>query len=168
MLAAKWRQVQIGLGHPRDTVGYPLAPLAPAPAYRGRVVVDTDLCVGCGGCADVCPARCVTITDRGREERVIRRHLERCILCGRCEEACAYEAVRLVADWEWASPDRHDLIVEQRLFMGACDRCGRCFIAPHPLDHAVVGMRADEPDAGPVEVAVDGVAAAAAAPGGPR
>jgi hydrogenase-4 component H len=170
MLAAKWRQIHIGLGHPRDTVGYPLTPLAPAPAYRGRVVVDTDLCVGCGGCAVVCPTRCVMITDRSREERVIRRHLDRCIVCGRCQEACAYEAVKLVADWEWGSPDRGDLLIEQRLFMGTCDRCGRCFIAPHPLDHAAVGMLADEPDTGPVRVAGEAAEAvpAPAAAGGSR
>jgi len=145
MISSKWRQLGFGLAHPRATVGYPLAPLAPDPAYRGRVVVDTTRCTGCGGCADVCPARCVRITDLSRDERIIRRHLDRCILCGRCADACAYEAVRLEADWETGTPDRGDLLIEQRLFMGACDRCGRCFIASHPLDHVLTGMRHDEP-----------------------
>ncbi len=146
MLAAKWRQIRFGLGHASDTVGYPLAPLAPDPAYRGRVVVDTDLCTGCGGCADVCPARCILITDLTREVRVIRRHLDRCIACGRCQEACAYDAVRLEPEWENATPDRADLLIEQRLFMGACDRCGRCFVSAHPLDRPrITGMRYDEP-----------------------
>ncbi len=145
MLSSKWRQLGFGLAHPRDTVGYPLAPLAPDPAYRGRVTVDTARCTGCGGCADVCPARCVRITDLSRHERVIRRHLDRCILCGRCVDACAYEAVSLAADWETGTPDRGDLVIEQHLFMGACDRCGRCFLAKHPLDHPRTGMRRDEP-----------------------
>jgi formate hydrogenlyase subunit 6/NADH:ubiquinone oxidoreductase subunit I len=141
MLSSKARQIGFGLATPRATVGYPLAPLAPDPAYRGRVVVETDLCTGCGGCADVCPARCIEIHDPSRTERVIVRRLDRCILCGRCADACAYDAVRLEADWETATPDRAALVVEQHLFMGACDRCGRCAIPAHPLDHVVVGLR---------------------------
>jgi formate hydrogenlyase subunit 6/NADH:ubiquinone oxidoreductase subunit I len=147
MLAAKLRQVAFGLAHPRATVGYPLAPLAPDPGYRGRVTVETERCVGCGACADVCPARCVLITDLDRLTRVIRRHLDRCVQCGRCVEACAYDAVHMVADWETGTPDRRDLLIEQRLYMGACDRCGRCAVPSHPLDRPeALGMRADEPE----------------------
>jgi formate hydrogenlyase subunit 6/NADH:ubiquinone oxidoreductase subunit I len=146
MLAAKLRQIAFGLANPRATVGYPLAPLEPDPAYRGRVTVDTERCVGCGGCAQVCPARCILITDLSPTRRVIRRHLDRCLLCGRCEEACAYDAVHLVADWETGTPQREDLMIEQNLFMGICDRCGRCYVPFHPLDAPVPpGSRCDEP-----------------------
>ena len=142
MLAAKLRQVFFGLGTPRATVGYPLAPLAPEPAFRGRVTVETERCVGCGGCAEVCPARCVRIADPGPERRVLRRELDRCLLCGRCAEACAYDAVHLVADWETGTPDRRDLVIEQDLFMGVCARCGRCYVPFHPLDRPVTpGLR---------------------------
>ncbi len=145
MLAAKLRQIAFGLRHRRATVGYPLAPLAPEPAYRGRVTVDTVRCVGCGGCAEVCPARCILVTDVSPSRRVMRRHLDRCILCGRCEEACAYDAVHLVADWETGTTARGDLLIEQELFMGICDRCGRCYVPFHPLDPPVAaGLRHDE------------------------
>ena len=146
MFAAKFRQIRFGLSHPRATVGYPLAPRVPEPGYRGRVVVETERCVGCGGCAEVCPARCIRITDLDHETRVIHRMLDRCIQCGRCEEACVYGAVRMAADWETGTPDRGDLRVEQRLFMAACDRCGRCYEPLHPLDRlTAVGHREDEP-----------------------
>jgi formate hydrogenlyase subunit 6/NADH:ubiquinone oxidoreductase subunit I len=147
VIGAKLRQIVFGLGRRSATVDYPLGPLAPDPAYRGRVTVETDRCVGCGGCADVCPARCILITDLSPTRRVIRRYLDRCLLCGRCEEACAYDAVHVVADWETATGDRGDLRIEQDLFMGVCDRCGRCYEPAHPLDRlAAVGMRADEPE----------------------
>jgi hydrogenase-4 component H len=146
VIRAKLRQIAFGMTNARATVGYPLAALAPDPAYRGRVTVDTERCVGCGGCADVCPARCVLVTDLSSRRRVIRRHLDRCLLCGRCEEACAYDAVHVVADWETGTTDRADLLIEQNLFMGVCDRCGRCYVPYHPLDRLeATGMRADEP-----------------------
>jgi formate hydrogenlyase subunit 6/NADH:ubiquinone oxidoreductase subunit I len=134
MLGAKLRQIAFGTGTPPVTVGYPLAPAAPAAGYRGRVTVDTARCVGCGGCAAVCPARCVLILDPDAATRVIRRHLDRCLECGRCVDACAYGALRLVADWEGTTADRADLYVEQTLFMGVCERCGRCYEPAHPLD----------------------------------
>jgi formate hydrogenlyase subunit 6/NADH:ubiquinone oxidoreductase subunit I len=147
MIGAKLEQIALGLRHPSATVGYPLAPLAPDASYRGHVVVDTERCVGCGGCADVCPARCILITDLSPRRRLMRRYLDRCIQCGRCEEACAYGAVRLAADWETTTADRADLLIEQDLFMGVCDRCGRCVVPFHPLDRSTVtGLRVDEPE----------------------
>ncbi len=147
MIGSKLKQLAFGLRNPRATVGYPLAPLSPAPEFRGRVTVDTEKCVGCGGCADVCASRCIRITDLDATTRVIRRYLDRCLHCGRCEDACAYGAVSLVADWELGTADRRDLFIEQRLFMAVCDRCGRCYVPAHPLDHlSRVGPRADEPE----------------------
>ncbi|MFI5371406.1 MAG: 4Fe-4S dicluster domain-containing protein [Candidatus Eisenbacteria bacterium] len=147
MLAAKWRQIVFGMKTPSVTGAYPLAPAKADPAYRGRVTVETAHCVGCGGCAVVCPSRCIRITDLDMTTRIIRRHLDRCLGCGRCEDACAYDAIHMVPDWESATPDRRDLLIEQRLFMGVCDRCGRCYEPAHPLDRAdVTGMMADEPE----------------------
>lgn len=147
MIAAKLRQFRLAMTSGTATVAYPAAPRPAEAGFRGRVVVDTDRCVGCAGCADACPSRCILVTDISRSWRVIRRHLERCVHCGRCEAACGYDAVHLVADYELATPDRADLMIEQRIFMGVCDRCGRCYEPRHPLDRTrPPGPRADEPD----------------------
>jgi formate hydrogenlyase subunit 6/NADH:ubiquinone oxidoreductase subunit I len=157
MLGAKWRQAVFGMRTPSVTTRYPLVAATPDPAYRGRVTVETAHCVGCGGCAVVCPSRCIRITDLDATTRVIRRHLDRCLGCGRCEDACAYDAIHLVPDWETATADRRDLLIEQRLFMGVCDRCGRCYEPAHPLDRADThGMMRDEPELVEATAAGDG------------
>lgn len=146
MLRAKVRQLRFALRGGRVTLDYPLRPRPSEAGFRGRVTVDTDKCIGCAGCADVCPARCILITDLAPTERVIRRHLDRCIHCGRCEAVCRYDAVHLVAEYELSTAARADLMIEQRLFMGVCDRCGRCFVPGHPLDRLMVrAWREDEP-----------------------
>jgi len=147
MIGAKLRQLRFTLKSPTATLPYPDAPHPSEEGFRGRVTVDTDRCVGCAGCADVCPSRCITITDVSPALRVMRRHLDRCIHCGKCETACCYAAVRLTGDYELSTAERADLLVEQRLFMGICDRCGRCYVPRHPLDRLVAtGWRRDEPE----------------------
>jgi hydrogenase-4 component H len=146
MIASKLRQLRLAMTTGRATVAYPLAPHPAESGYRGRVVVETEHCVGCAGCADACPSRCILVTDVSRSWRVIRRYVERCIGCGRCEDACGYDAVHLVPDYELSTPARGDLLIEQRIFMGVCDRCGRCFEPLHPLDRThPPGPRTDEP-----------------------
>ena len=146
MLDSKIRQIRLALTATRATVAYPLAPRPAEPEYRGRIVVNTDRCLGCGGCADVCPSRCILVTDLSPFWRVISRNLERCIMCGRCRTACSCGAITIEPDYELSTPNRADLHIEQRLFMGACERCGRCYAPQHPLDRLKrTGMRLDEP-----------------------
>lgn len=48
----------------------------------------TDVCIGCGSCAAVCPQRCI---DTGGIPHVIRQ--ENCLHCGSCMTTCPVDAV---------------------------------------------------------------------------
>ena len=48
----------------------------------------TDLCVGCGKCAESCPAQVITI-----ENKKAKFHKKGCISCFCCQEMCPMKAI---------------------------------------------------------------------------
>jgi len=131
---SKLSETLICLKAGRVTLGYPLAPHEPKPGFRGKITIDPDLCFGCGGCANVCPAGVIVITDREQLMRILEFHWGRCTYCGRCEEVCPEDAIQLSQQFETATDSPRDMTMRLEVFMGPCQRCGRCFPPPTALD----------------------------------
>lgn len=143
MLASKLKEAILCLKAGRVTLPYPFAPHDPEPAFRGKVTIDGDLCFGCGGCANVCPAGVIVITDPDQHRRILEFFWRRCTYCGRCEEVCPEGAVRMSQEFETATNDPADMYMKLEVFMGPCQRCGRCFVPPTPLEQLMrTGFRA--------------------------
>lgn len=68
---------------------------------EGKVVIDTDLCVGCGACVNVCPEQAITL-ERELGPVIKTKNLlvdqETCVKCQVCEENCPVEAIHLEGD----------------------------------------------------------------------
>lgn len=144
MLLSKLREALICLRAGRVTLPYPFAPHDPAPGFRGKISVDADLCFGCGGCASVCPAGVILIRDTEQMHRNLRFEWSRCTYCGRCEEVCPEGAITMTQEFETATDTRDDMVLTLDVFMGPCQRCGRCFPSPSALERlAVTGFRSD-------------------------
>jgi hydrogenase-4 component H len=143
MLLSKLREALIGLRAGRVTLPYPFAPHPPEPGFRGRIDVDADLCFGCGGCASACPARVIEVRDESQHTRVLEFHWGRCTYCGRCQEVCPEGAIRLGPEFESSTDRSGDLLIRLEVFMGPCQRCGRCFTPPTPLERPHAGFRRD-------------------------
>jgi len=115
------------------TVKFPAGNYEPIPEFRGRPRYDKDECIGCGACAEVCPANCIDLvddTDADPPQRRLVQHLDQCVCCGQCERYCTSEkGIRLTNEYDFAGFKREDFEdkVEKSLLL--CEDCG-CVIAP--------------------------------------
>lgn len=133
LLRSKFREAKICLSAGRVTLPYPYAPADPAPGFRGLPAVKATRCIGCGGCASVCTPNLISIVDDGPRAR-FTWSLARCTYCGRCADVCPEEAVEMAPGFETATGDIADLTMVVDVFMGSCNRCGRCYRTQTPLD----------------------------------
>ncbi|HEX38098.1 MAG TPA: 4Fe-4S dicluster domain-containing protein [Candidatus Cloacimonetes bacterium] len=112
------------------TSKYPFTkkPYEPVPEFRGKPKYDEDGCVGCGACAQVCPADAIEMIDIPEEEkRIMQVSYTNCIYCGQCEEHCiTQKGIKLSTEYITAvfSPDREAdyMQVEKKLIV--CPVCG--------------------------------------------
>jgi len=133
LLRGKLKEAVICLSAGRVTLPYPYAPAEPAEGFRGLPEVDASRCTGCGGCLSVCPPNLVSVVDSGHSARFTWT-LARCTYCGRCAEVCPEKAVAMTRHFENATNNIEDLTMVVEVFMGSCNRCGRCYLTQTPLD----------------------------------
>ncbi|MDD2709875.1 MAG: 4Fe-4S binding protein [Verrucomicrobiae bacterium] len=146
-LLSKIKETLICFKAGRVTLPYPRETRPVPPRFRGRPVFDAAKCVGCGGCASNCPAREILMVDLCQEVRVVKYIGRRCTYCGRCADVCPEKAITMSKEFETATNEIHDIQQELELFMGTCQRCGRCFTDAGPLDQLKMkGYRFDELD----------------------
>lgn len=113
MFKAKLKEAIICFSNPRVTLPYPFGPGSPvAEGFRGKLDIDETKCVGCGGCANVCPSRLIRFYDDGTTTRM-QFVLDRCTYCGRCAEVCRYHAIAVVGQ-------------QVLVFREMCHGCGSC------------------------------------------
>lgn len=142
---SKIREALLCLRTPRVTLSYPANPAPPPPRFRGRPLFDAAKCIGCGGCASNCPAREILVFDVCQEIRILQYLGRRCTFCGRCADVCPEKAITMSHEFENATNRIGDLQQHLELFMSTCQRCGRCFKEPSPLEQLKLkGYRFDD------------------------
>ena len=111
---------------------FPARPHEPYEGFRGKPEFSEAGCVGCGACAQVCPAGAIEVVDPDPsvEEwtvpmRRLTVHYDQCNFCGNCQAHCITgEGIRLTPQYDLALFDRqlaHEF-VEMELVR--CDLCG--------------------------------------------
>jgi hydrogenase-4 component H len=144
-LTSKAKEALICLKAGVVTLPYPFRAEPVPEHFRGRPIFDAAKCIGCGGCANNCPAREILLFDRCQEVRVLRYLGRRCTYCGRCADVCPEKAITMSHEFETATNEIGDLAQEIEVFMGTCQRCGRCFKEPTVLESLMMkGYREDD------------------------
>jgi len=106
------------------TTKYPFEPHVPFPKFRGKPEPSNDGCVGCGACAQACPAEAIKIEEKGGKRTLTWRY-DICIFCGQCQAVCITgRGVKLGQEFDLAVVDRTHARsgVEKELVF--CQKCG--------------------------------------------
>ena len=128
LLKGLWLTLKMFFSRP-VTIQYPEERRAISPRWRGMHYFDKNLqgettCVACGLCVAICPARCISLEIREREDGsrypgCYEIDSLRCIYCGYCQEACPVNAIRLGQDYEFVHYQRKDFILTTEKLLAA-------------------------------------------------
>jgi len=115
------------------TTKFPYVPHEPYDGYRGKPKYFEEYCVGCGACAEVCPADAISVIDPEapvkKGEIVPRRKIElrydMCNFCGNCQAHCITEkGIQLTKEYDLAILDRKLAVESIEKELVVCDLCG--------------------------------------------
>jgi hydrogenase-4 component H len=113
MYLPKLREVKEALGSLFSapyTTKFPKTPYTAHEGYRGKPRYDSEHCVGCSTCAQVCPSTAIAIDDDlVARKRKLTINYASCINCGQCVEHCITEkGVRSTNEHSFATFDLND------------------------------------------------------------
>ncbi len=110
------------------TIKYPYEPSIPPETFRGKPEYIDEECIGCGACAQVCPARAIEVTEKvdgssGKRKFTLR--YDHCIFCGQCHRYCTTEnGVILTNEYDLATYNRAEAKTEVEKDLLICEHCG--------------------------------------------
>lgn len=109
-----------------QTTKFPRQPSVPADKFRGRPQYSKDGCIGCGACAEVCPANAIDVADDLKARtRTLTLRLDSCIFCGNCQANCITKnGITFSSQYDMAAYDIKEAAVFQEKDLLICEFCG--------------------------------------------
>lgn len=105
------------------TLQYPKQRFPQWERFRGRIAMRPGddgghKCTACGQCLRICPAACIELIRHREPEKkgfIVDRYaidMGLCIYCGLCVEACTFDALTTVPEYELSVWNKADLIYD--------------------------------------------------------
>lgn len=103
---------------------YPWEVPTMTPRFRGHIELigneetGAPNCVVCGMCQRACPSGCITLSGMKNETgkgKILTSYVldfTKCSLCGSCVENCNFNAIRFSKDYNLASFDKNDFVMD--------------------------------------------------------
>ena len=104
--------------------------------FRGKHEFDSEKCIGCGACAQVCSSDAIEILENG-EKRIIKVDYGHCSFCGFCQDECPTQAIKLTREYHLLTDNRKITHVTNEVEMFKCNVCGTYYAPSRQIDWAV-------------------------------
>lgn len=96
------------------TTKYPFVKPKLPEDYRGKQEFDINLCISCGLCSRVCPAKAIEMVEINGK-KYPQFDLNKCIFCYQCAESCPKNAIKSSDFFELATTDKSSLVMNPNL-----------------------------------------------------
>jgi len=105
--------------------------------FRGKHEFDSEKCIGCGACAQVCSADAIELMD-ANGKRTVRVDYSHCTFCAFCQDECPEEAIKLTGEYHLLIKDRKkEPFVTVDVELLRCASCGSYFMPSRQLKRAI-------------------------------
>jgi len=104
--------------------------------FRGKHKFESEKCIGCGACAQVCSSDAIEVSEKdGR--RVIKVDYSHCSFCGFCQDECPTQAIKLTQEYHLLTDSRNTANITNEVDLLKCVSCGTYFIPSSQIDWAI-------------------------------
>ncbi|MEM2971222.1 MAG: 4Fe-4S dicluster domain-containing protein [Candidatus Bathyarchaeia archaeon] len=104
--------------------------------FRGKHEFDSEKCMGCGACAQVCSSDAIDILeDDGK--RIIKVNYGHCSFCAFCQDECPTQAIRLTDEYHLLTDNRQTTNVTNTVDLLGCVSCEKYFVPQSQIDWAL-------------------------------
>jgi len=113
--------------------------------FRGRHEIDSEKCMGCGACAQVCSSDAIDVLEENGK-RIIKVDYGHCSFCAFCQDECPTEAIKLTREYHLLTDNRETTNVTNEVDLRTCSSCNKYFVPDSQIEWAIRRVEENVPE----------------------